>query len=60
MKISRYMGMAGVSAAVLAGVVRAQLGGLATQEWSTSGADAQRTSWIRKDALITKGAMSMV
>jgi hypothetical protein len=58
MKISRYRGMAAVSAAVLAGVVRAQFGGLATQEWSTSGGDAQRSSWIRKDALISKSAMS--
>src|SRR6266567_1107248 len=58
MKISRYIGMATVFAAVLAGVVWAQLGGLATQEWSTSGGDAQRSSWIRKDALISKSAMS--
>jgi outer membrane protein assembly factor BamB len=58
MKISRYGGMATVSAAVLAGVVWAQMGGLATQEWSTSGGDAQRSSWIRKDALISKSAMS--
>ena len=58
MKISRYRSMAAVSAAVLAGVVWAQLGGLATQEWSTSGGDAQRSSWIRKDALISKSAMS--
>jgi outer membrane protein assembly factor BamB len=50
--------MAAVSAAVLAGVVWAQFGGLATQEWSTSGGDAQRSSWIRKDALISKSAMS--
>src|SRR5260370_6604110 len=58
MKISRYRGMAAVSAAVLAGVVWAQFGGLTTQEWSTSGGDAQRYSWIRKDALISKSAMS--
>src|SRR5260370_742625 len=58
MKISRYRGMAAVSAAVLAGAVWAQFGGLATQEWSTSGGDAQRYSWIRKDALISKSAMS--
>jgi hypothetical protein len=34
------------------------MGGLATQEWSTSGGDAQRSSWIRRDALISKSAMS--
>jgi hypothetical protein len=50
--------MAAVYAVVLAGVVWAQFGGLATQEWSTSGGDAQRSSWIRKDALISKSAMS--
>src|SRR6266699_272771 len=58
MKISRYRVMAAVSAAVLGGVVWAQLGGLATQEWSTSGGDAQRSSWIRKDTLISKSAMA--
>jgi outer membrane protein assembly factor BamB len=58
MKISRYKVMAAVSAAVLAGLVRGQMGGLPTQEWSTSGGDAQRSSWIRRDALISKNAMA--
>src|SRR5271165_2132946 len=43
---------------VLAGMVWAQLGGLTTQEWSTSGADAQQSHWIRKDPLISKAAMA--
>src|SRR3954452_3369488 len=53
----------GISAAatltlVCAGAVLGQLGGMALQEWSTSGADAQRSSWIRKDPLISKSAMA--
>ena len=58
MKISTY-GVATVAFGIaLVGVIRAQLGGLATQEWSTSGADAQRSHWIRKDPLISKAAMA--
>jgi outer membrane protein assembly factor BamB len=48
----------GVVAAFLGVVVWAQLGGLSNQEWSTSGADAQRSNWIRKDPLISKTAMT--
>ena len=44
------------SAMLLVCVALAQLGGLATQEWSTSGGDAQRSSWIRRDTLISKAA----
>ena len=58
MKISRYRVVAAVSTAVLAGAVLAQMGGLPIQEWSTSGGDAQRSSWIRKDPLISKSAMA--
>src|SRR5262249_14539917 len=42
---------------VLAGIVWAQLGGPGTQEWSTSGGDAQRSGWIRHDSLISKASM---
>src|SRR4051812_17633504 len=57
MKISRYSIAAAALGAAFTGAVWAQLGGLAAQEWSTSGGDAQRTSWIRKDGLISKAAM---
>ncbi len=39
------------------GILWAQLGGMAMQEWSTSGGDAQRSGWIRKDPLVNKAAM---
>jgi outer membrane protein assembly factor BamB len=58
MKISRYTVAISVFGLALAGVAWAQLGGLATQEWSTSGGDAQRSNWIRKDTLISKAAMA--
>ncbi len=45
-------------AAMAAGLAWAQLGGMATQEWSTSGGDAQRSGWIRKDTLISKATMA--
>src|SRR4051794_40064651 len=50
---------AGVFGVTAAALVWAQLGGMATQEWSTSGGDAQRSAWIRKDPLISKAAMAM-
>src|SRR2546423_8073751 len=56
--ISRYRVVGAVSAAVLAGAVLAQMGGVPRQEWSTSGGDAQRSSWIRHDPLISKSAMA--
>jgi outer membrane protein assembly factor BamB len=58
MKISRYRVVAPVAAAVLAGAALAQMGGVPRQEWSTSGGDAQRSSWIRHDPLISKSAMA--
>jgi outer membrane protein assembly factor BamB len=58
MKISRYSVSVMIFGVGLAGMVWAQLGGLTTQEWSTSGADAQRSHWIRKDPLISKAAMA--
>jgi outer membrane protein assembly factor BamB len=58
MKKSKYTVAAAVSAGALTGIVWAQLGGLSMQEWSTSGADAQRSSWIRNDPLISKAAMA--
>jgi outer membrane protein assembly factor BamB len=48
----------GFALVALTGITRAQLGGLSTQEWTTSGADAQRSHWIRKDALISPASMS--
>jgi outer membrane protein assembly factor BamB len=58
MKISGFSIASGVVLLALAGMTRAQFGGPPTQEWSTSGADAQRSHWIRKDTLISKAAMS--
>ena len=58
MKISTYGVSAAIFGASLAGVAWAQLGGVTTQEWSTSGADAQRSHWIRKDPLISKASMA--
>jgi outer membrane protein assembly factor BamB len=58
MKISRYRVVAAVSTSALAGAVLAQMGGLPRQEWSTSGGDAQRSSWIRYDPLISKSTIA--
>jgi hypothetical protein len=58
MKISTYGVTAAIFGTLLAGMAWAQLGGVTTQEWSTSGADAQRSHWIRKDPLISKASMA--
>jgi outer membrane protein assembly factor BamB len=58
MKISGSGVAAAAFVVAAGGMVRAQLGGLTNQEWSTSGADAQRSQWIRKDPLISKSAMA--
>jgi outer membrane protein assembly factor BamB len=51
-------GFAVVSVGVLATVVSyAQVGKITQQDWVTSGADAQRTSWIRNDAFISTDSM---
>jgi outer membrane protein assembly factor BamB len=42
----------------LAGVVRAQIGRIAGQDWTTAKADAQRTSWVRTDAFISPATMA--
>lgn len=49
---------AGVLGVAAVGLAWTQLGGMANQEWSTSGGDAQRSAWIRKDPLISKAAMA--
>ncbi len=58
MKISGSGLAAAVFGLAAGGMLWAQLGGLSNQEWSTSGADAQRSYWIRKDPLISKAAMA--
>lgn len=57
MRLSQYVTGAVVTIA-LAGALWGQLGGLSTQEWSTSGGDAQRSGWIRKDFLISPASMA--
>ena len=48
-----------VSAATfLAPISKAQIGRIAGQDWNAARADAQRTSWIRTDAFISKESMT--
>lgn len=43
---------------VLAGIVAAASSALVAQEWTTSGVDAQRSSWVRTDERLTKAAVA--
>jgi hypothetical protein len=43
---------------VLAGVTAAASSALWAQEWTTSGVDAQRSSWVRSDERLTKAAVA--
>jgi hypothetical protein len=43
---------------VLAGVTAAASSALWAQEWTTSGVDAQRSSWVRSDDRLTKAAVA--
>ena len=47
----------GACALCATAVSYAQIGKIVQQDWVTSGADAQRTSWIRSDAAISPEAM---
>src|SRR5579862_2963557 len=50
--------LSAVAAVALAGALFAQLGGLATQEWGSTGGDALRDRWIRHDDLISPKEMA--